>query len=116
MRFLALDLDDVAAAALDRGNDADGFALVFQPRALLDMGLDIAIDGEARLAVTQRRRCPFKVSASASFSTTPFQSFTLSMSSSCCGRRNTARNPWRRAGSASLPRWSTRRRRPALGL
>ena len=47
--------DDVAAAALDGGDDADRLLLVFQPRALLDMGLDIAVEREAGLAVAQRR-------------------------------------------------------------
>ena len=57
MRLLALGRDDVAAAALDGGDDADRRRRVLQPRTLLDMGLDIAVEREAGLALAHRRGC-----------------------------------------------------------
>ena len=56
MRLLALGGDDIAAAALDGGDDADGLAVVLQSRPLFDMGLDIAVEREARPAVEHRGR------------------------------------------------------------
>jgi len=56
MRFLAVDSDDEASAALDRGDHTDGRRRVLQPRALLDMRLNIGVDGKTRLALAQRGR------------------------------------------------------------
>ena len=45
---LAQRFDDVAPAALDAGDHADGLARILEPRALLDMDLDIAVERKAR--------------------------------------------------------------------